>query len=97
MKEYIVYVKLFNDKKNAVGKMLTHRFITSYKPETNGENWKLIYFEFKSTIRSAQAKEKKLRLLKKNILMDFVRRSNPELLDLKYTINSSNILEELIY
>ena len=94
MKEYIVFVKLINGKKAAAGKMLTHRFISSYE---SGEKWKLVYFEFKNSKRMAELKEKKLRSLNKKVLMEVVKRSNPELLDLKYTINRNNIFEELIY
>jgi hypothetical protein len=97
MKDYIVYVKLINDKKAATGKMPTHRFLSSFGRAVNGEKWKLVYFEFKSTKRAAEAKEKKLGSLNKKVLLDMVKISNPELLDLKYTINESSILEELIY
>ena len=97
MKEYIIFVRLVNDKKILTGKMLTNRFISPYYSGENMDGWKLVYFEFKANKRSAETREKKLRTLKKNILMDFVRKSNPELLDLKYTITGNKIIEELIY
>jgi len=97
MKEYIVYVKLINGKKAAACKMPAHMFISSCGLEENSNKWKLVYFEFKSTKRLAETKEKKLKSLNMKALIDIVKRSNPELLDLKYTINRNNITKELIY
>lgn len=77
--------------------MLTSSFIAGCHPSGNSENWKLVYFEFKANKRSAEAGEKKLRSLNKKSLMNYIRKSNPEMLDLKYTINSNKITEELIY
>jgi hypothetical protein len=97
MKEYIVYVKHVNGKRIQAGKMLTSSFIAGCHPADGNGNWKLVYFEFKASKRSAEAGENKLRSLNKKSLMDYVKKSNPEMLDLKFTINSNKITEELIY
>jgi len=94
MTEYIVYVKILKNNRLVIGKM---RLAALNDTNDNGTRGKLIYFEHKKNIRAAQAAENKFRSLTRNKLIEKIRNTNPELLDLKHTIHNSNHLKELIY
>src|SRR4030095_1498751 len=101
MNDYIVYVKTLNNKRLVVGKMKVSGFNELNRISENGGSFKLIYFEYRKNIRSAEMKEKKLKSLPRTKLIDEIKKSNPELLDLKHTIPPPNQagrnFEELIY
>jgi predicted GIY-YIG superfamily endonuclease len=69
----------------------------SEKSNEKTSSGKLIYFEIKKNIRIAQAAENKFKSLTRNKLIEMIRKSNPELLDLKNTLNQNDHLKELVY
>jgi hypothetical protein len=97
MNEYIVYVRLLRNKRLVIGKMRLAAFNAAADPTGNDLGGKLIYFELKKNMRAAVLIENKFRSLTRNKLMDKIRNINPELFDLKQTINNNiNYLKELI-
>jgi hypothetical protein len=97
MTEYIVYVKIFRNKRLDIGKIKSARLNGSEKSNEKTSSGKLIYFEIKKNIRIAQAAENKFKSLTRNKLIEMIRKSNPELLDLKNTLNQNDHLKELVY
>jgi len=97
MNEYIVYVKMLRNKRLVIGKMKSTAFNGGYELTKNNKGGKLIYFELKKNIKGAQAAENKFKSLTRNKLMEKIKNINPELLDLKQTINNNKYFKELIY
>ncbi|HEY3249803.1 MAG TPA: hypothetical protein VGK25_01665 [Ignavibacteria bacterium] len=97
MNEYIIFVKLLKNKRLVIGRMKLSGIKELNKIGLNGQSWKIIHLEFRKNIRSAEMRENKLKSLTRTRLLEEIRKSNPELLDLKHTIISRNFFEELIY
>lgn len=97
MTEYIVYVRMLRNKRLVIGKMRLAAFNTVAGSAGNSFGGKLIYFELKKSIRQAQAVENRFKSLTRNMLMDKIRNINPELSDLRQTIDyNSNFFKEII-
>ena len=87
LKKYVVYIKEYSNNKMAVGVTSNMRQeITRYENLNNGRNGnlstKIVYYEIKIGIRSAYAREKELKSLKRAELISLVKSANPEMLDL---------------
>ena len=89
---------MLKNKRLLIGKMKLSSFNATNNSAKNNKAGKIIYFELKKNIRGAQEVENKFRSLTRNKLIDKIRNINPELFDLKQTIdNNINYLKELIY
>jgi len=97
MTEYIVFVKILKNKRMVIGNMRLRDMNGINDPNERRQGSKLIYFEIKKNMRVAQAAENKFRSLTRNKLIEKIRNTNLELLDLKHTVYNTNHIKELIY
>jgi predicted GIY-YIG superfamily endonuclease len=95
--EYIIYIKILKNNKIIIGKLRTSSLKDISANGSEKDSWKLIYFENKKGIRAAEMRERKLKSLNRKKLFEEIRKSNPELLDLKYTITNASLSEQSIY
>ncbi len=87
-REYIVYIRELKSKKMVVE--VSQGEIANGYAQNEG---KLVYYEVKNNIRTAMAREKKLKSLNRLKLIEMVRNNNPEMLDLRNTLTSNDINE----
>jgi predicted GIY-YIG superfamily endonuclease len=87
-REYIVYVKQLKSRKMVVE--VSNGNGLSPKAQTDA---KIVYYEVKTNAKTATAREKKLKSLNRTRLQELVRGSNPDMLDLRTTLNSGIINE----
>jgi predicted GIY-YIG superfamily endonuclease len=97
MSEYIVFVKIKKNNRIEIGTKKLNALNGPNAETRRAPGEKVIYFERKKNIRAAMAAESKFKLLTRNRLIEKIRYTNPELLDLKHTIFDSEFLKESNY
>jgi len=95
MNEYILYIRMMKNGRIVIGKMRPNSLNGFLKKDTGAAGWKLIYFESRKSMRSAQMLERKFSSMTRASLLNEIRKSNPELLDLKYALSNTNLTQEV--
>lgn len=87
-RRYIVCVRQLKNKKMVIEISSGNENISPAPKEG-----KLVYYEIKNNVRTAVAREKKLKSLNRLKLVEVVKRGNPEMFDLRDTLSLDNINE----